>query len=1135
MNISLPQFTQNLDCQLCDLWGGSTHVGIPARRVGSGPLKETAILAVGERPGAEEDRLNATLVGKAGLWFEKIYLKATKLNTLADVYVTNAVRCKPPKDATITKSQFKACNGYLIADLQELRTHYKTVLILGLGAGAARTLRDSSLEDAYYHQGDKVTVGDHQYVTFWTTNPANLFADRNPSMATAVADHLEMVRDFLTHGRVPLIDDISAYTVERAPSDPGKTDLLSLDIESYGAVKGLPNQTVFQATRAMVTDKCPRDQLVQTVAVAWRDDGRTRIATWNVQRDTEAHAFSVFMRTYYQRGGRAILGMNTQFDIGFLRAWNMLGGWKKERYDLLDLGIINYLHSEVRPERSLKNLSLILRSADYSDELNLKAGERYESADDPKLHLYNAKDALATLVNYDRLSFAIRRDYPDSPKLSPYCLDWYNRLLWFAVEASESGVTFDREQLIGVDRRMTLRAERIAKIIRAKGGTIEGEGANKWKKSFVEAALVEAGLVGDRRVHRTPKTKAVSFGEENLNLLAGCLTPHSDSARLIRLWQQFITARDICGRYTKPLLLGRKRTKSSPYNKKSIVLESGQAHPTWYVVPSLFENQSGGTKQGRITCLAGDTRVISSEGDLTLKEVVQRKLDVATFDASTGLVRFTTPTAWFSGGPQDLYKITYKGRNTVTSVLATGEHQWLLKNGTRATTADLRKGTSLRHVYRYIDHHGYIRLRTRDRKWGEHIWTLHTLNVPGHEEVHHKNGIRTDYARSNLQGMTIHEHRKLTGQGRKKYKYWNCENCSVPCEKNHTRTASFRFCSRECWYEFRRNNYRVISVEPAGNDEVFCLTIPETHTFLLADGLVSGNCLNPGLLNLAKPVKKCLGTRFTPGILIEADLSQIELRTGALLSGDPAMLDYYRKKIDYHTETGKLVLRELLNYMLERDLSDAFGVERSWIEAGFRDGLFVKSNKQFEVWRFLGKTLNFLVLFKGGAKKAQETACRDLGVLLPIEVWQRIIAAFDERHPTFRAWQSEWLTKTIKTGYAMLPLIGQSRLFAGGRSAGENVINEIANFPIQTQAANTLIDGAWQARLDFQREGLKACIGLYIYDAVYVEAPAEEEARVTEILKDRLVNVDYWNRLSAHVGHSCPIEVDVKVIRRTNG
>jgi len=858
--------------------------------------KPKALLIVGAAPGVEEDAACSHWVGRAGEYLEHLYVKTAGLSELADIYVSNVVRCLGPKDTEPRTKHYNACRPYLVDDLLELQKHYESVTLLGVGAGAARSLCDSSLDGCLGRQGVPVDFGHGLSIrSFWTDNPANLFTHRNPTRLDAVTDHLSLLRCYLQNDELPISLEAEKCVVETATRHLGipTGGVISVDIESYGAVDGLPPQRVFNAVRAQKTDGVDPSALVQTVAVAWRDKGRLRCSVYTLSNPEHLEAFRFVMG---QAPGLPLhfLGMNTQFDVGFLRADPRTSDLvTRGKYKLLDLGVYNYLHSEIRTERSLKTVSPLLGVGDYLDELNLKKGERYATDDDQRLLKYNAKDAIYTLLGYERLLRRIGDDYGlDSDKLSDRTRDWYSELLWFAVESGESGVSLNRTKMVALDASLQTGTKTVSDRVREQfGGAVDGKGSRKWKVSLTDAAVVEAGLLNDRRLKVTPKTKTISANNENFELLLGHLPLESANRKQIELLQEFTTLRDTVSRYTGPMLRGRKVKGYKGLHPGSLVLNDA-VYPSWYIVPGQFEDGgTGGTKQGRIVCR------------------------------------------------------------------------------------------------------------------------------------------------------------------------------------------------------------------------------------------------NPGLQNLAASVKECLWTRFNPGVLLESDLSQIELRVAALISGDPVMMgDYLREDGDRHWTTGKVILKEVLGYMVQKGLRTAFGIDREWAEVAITQAVADKKDPRVKPIRQLGKTLNFLILFRGGARKAQETAAKDCSILLPLEVWERIVRRFHYECPVFKKWQDNWVEEAVQNGKCVLPILGQSRLFLGGRSGVEEKMNEVANFPIQTMAANVMISGHAAARKVFRSEDMEAVSNLTIYDAMYTECPAHEQEDVTTIIAECLECPEFWALMQEHYGRTLPLGHETKVL-----
>ncbi len=98
-------------CTACELAAGCTSPCIPMR-----PWEETqerksrALLVTGEAPGYHEDIENSNFVGKSGQLLDG-FIRASGLGELADVWLANAARCRPPQNAPPPPPQCPAASG----------------------------------------------------------------------------------------------------------------------------------------------------------------------------------------------------------------------------------------------------------------------------------------------------------------------------------------------------------------------------------------------------------------------------------------------------------------------------------------------------------------------------------------------------------------------------------------------------------------------------------------------------------------------------------------------------------------------------------------------------------------------------------------------------------------------------------------------------------------------------------------------------------------------------------------------------------------------------------------------------------------------------------------------------------------
>lgn len=98
-------------------------------------------LFVGEGPGAEEDQRGEPFVGQAGKLLDSM-LAAIGLARGKNVYIANAVKCRPPENRTPAPEEIAACRPYLERQIELIQPK----LIVALGRPAAQTLLQAEVK-----------------------------------------------------------------------------------------------------------------------------------------------------------------------------------------------------------------------------------------------------------------------------------------------------------------------------------------------------------------------------------------------------------------------------------------------------------------------------------------------------------------------------------------------------------------------------------------------------------------------------------------------------------------------------------------------------------------------------------------------------------------------------------------------------------------------------------------------------------------------------------------------------------------------------------------------------------------------------------------------------------------------------
>lgn len=116
--------------------------------MGQGPI-ECDYMVIGEAPGYREDQINKPFQGKAGKLLDEFLTEAGIPRER--IYITNAVKCRPPDNRTPSKGESKACRPWLEKEIEEVNPKY--VMLLGATAlqavlkkGKITQLRGSVIE-----------------------------------------------------------------------------------------------------------------------------------------------------------------------------------------------------------------------------------------------------------------------------------------------------------------------------------------------------------------------------------------------------------------------------------------------------------------------------------------------------------------------------------------------------------------------------------------------------------------------------------------------------------------------------------------------------------------------------------------------------------------------------------------------------------------------------------------------------------------------------------------------------------------------------------------------------------------------------------------------------------------------------
>ena len=148
-------------CTKCPLWESRT------RAVPGDGRYTSKVMIMAEAPGKEEDETGKPFVGAAGRFLNKV-LEGTGLDR-SDFFVTNTVKCRPPKNRTPKSIEVGTCTANYLFEQIEL-VNPRLVMLLG-GVAAKTVLGVRSVNEArgrvIERDGRRFLVGYHPAVRFY--------------------------------------------------------------------------------------------------------------------------------------------------------------------------------------------------------------------------------------------------------------------------------------------------------------------------------------------------------------------------------------------------------------------------------------------------------------------------------------------------------------------------------------------------------------------------------------------------------------------------------------------------------------------------------------------------------------------------------------------------------------------------------------------------------------------------------------------------------------------------------------------------------------------------------------------------------------------------------------------------------
>ncbi len=170
-------------CQACGLCQERHQVV-----VGQGVERPT-VMVIGEAPGEQEDRQGQPFVGRSGRLLDNM-LSAIGSGRDRNVYVANAIKCRPPGNRNPRPDELAACLPFLQRQIELVRPD--SILALGRFAAQALLSTEGTLL-SLRGQSHFITSGGRQIPVVVSYHPAYLL--RRPMEKAAAWQDLQAVRN----------------------------------------------------------------------------------------------------------------------------------------------------------------------------------------------------------------------------------------------------------------------------------------------------------------------------------------------------------------------------------------------------------------------------------------------------------------------------------------------------------------------------------------------------------------------------------------------------------------------------------------------------------------------------------------------------------------------------------------------------------------------------------------------------------------------------------------------------------------------------------------------------------------------------------------------------------------------------
>jgi len=1051
------QIEQDKSCEICGLYKGCNSPKM--NYTGGG---EKGVLIIAEAPGKKEDEKGVQLIGDAGQLFRK-KLKLFDLDLDRDFWKLNAVNCRTPDNRKPTRREMKCCKPRIDKAIRELNP--KFIWLMG---GAAV---ESFYMDRFSGLG----------ITRWR---GRCIPDRDTGAWIVPMFHSSFL---LRSGEDENLDSVFTRDLKRAVS------YLSREPFSFeDETKQVRVLTSFEDVEKLLQEILSRKDLVtfdyETSGLKPYRPGH-KIWTIGLTSDKLYPASFSFPYQYphwspqeFRRLKRlwrrvlrecSLVAQNLKFEDMWSRmiVGQILVNW------VWDTMVSSHVLDDRSGVTGLKFQAYVRWGALAYDEavklfIKVKPGKDFNTLDSvplDELCLYNGLDALFTYRLYLEQKEELQKK---RGLLKAYELFHEGLLTFSDIQAAGVGINenhFEQEHkdlTIEIDTlEKELEESKESKLFRRKYDiSLKLGSSDHLRKLFFT-------VLGLKPQKLTTSKKNVSVDHDVLVGIGSSFT-----RKLLRL-RKLLKVRDTyLAQIRKEVVNGRIHPFFDLHTARSF--RSSSSSPNLQNIPVRDEEARRAVRKGIIPspgnkliewdyCLAEGTSVEVVGGCRNIEDIVEEcdseDIYVYCYDQKEKRIGMSKV---IRGGLTGRNVIVWKAiLDNGKEILATPDHQFMLRNGEYRKLRNLVAGDSLMPLYKKVEGTGndspnYVRVYLNNgTSILEHnlvALDIFGVTIAGSKlVVHHKDGNGINNRLSNLEVMdrseymSIHTKQSWVQPKKKRTFSWHKS-------KEYSRKLSES--KKEYWRKWREKkrqdtlNHEIVSVQFYGYRDVYNIEVEDCHNFALEAGIIVKN----------SGIEVCIACCYTKDPVLVAYIN------------DPAS-DMHR---DLATElfglTNNQVTKDLRFYAKNGFVFPEF--YGSYYEAcaaslwetcaGLETTDGVKIREHLRSVGITGKRRNSYSEFESHVKDVE--------------------TAFWEKFGVFKEWQEAMIDFYHRRGYV--------ELFHGHRRGGFLRKNEIINTPFQGTAFHCLL---WSLnRLNALRkfEQWRTKIVGQIHDSgLYDQFPSEQQ------------------------------------------